>query len=343
MTHRTHHRAAGVLALAAALALPAAAHASREEAARAALQLAESIHPGKLELLSTHLRKGGYYEIVLGLRGDAVTRIRFDMDRDPADCRLGTRCEERFRRSYDNGVALGQELQALDAALRGCGLPALAVIRPGGSGGVVPVVSAKLDDSTEPAVRKTLTGCMQDFRDAGHDAPWWRDRQVMRAIVLGNRDVPPQAAPAPLHWDSQVPDALLLDTAYGVRVALDTPAVSLGGWQLQSMSPLRDKIKDTVVKAAQGYLRDQPDGLVLESSPVLRETTLAPPGLDRVHTYVMACTPAARQGRRCARPDVLLRVAYDLDRHAVTDIQRQALERDHLGSPQLPPLPQHPD
>lgn len=325
--------------LSALLVLPAAGHASRQAASEAALQLAEAIYPGQLELQATYLRKG-FYEVVLTPHGDTITRIRLAMDPDPANCRLGTRCETRLRRAYTLGMAQGQEIRALDAAFRACGMPILAVEQPGGAATFVPVIAHPLNSENRAQVAQAVAACATGYRDASRAQPWWAERQAMRVTVAslpqGRAQLDP---PAPLTSDVQVPTALQAVPAYAFSIALDGPAASVNHIAFAPFRALQDRIQQDIRTAADRFARDQDDDLQQEAVSLLRQTRVDPQQVDLIDTYILACTPAARQGRRCARGDVALHVRYDLGKSQVVDIARLPLARDALGSPLLPPFP----
>lgn len=72
--------------------------AQAQDARQAAAALAEAVYPGRLEVIGASTRVGFDYgqRVVLGVRGDPVTRIRLSVDKDPSRCRVGTPCETRL-------------------------------------------------------------------------------------------------------------------------------------------------------------------------------------------------------------------------------------------------------
>ncbi|MCX8996032.1 hypothetical protein NOF55_02840 [Rhizobiaceae bacterium BDR2-2] len=330
------------LAVIAVMAFASGCRAGREEAGQAAMKLAEAIYPGQLELYDTHLQKG-YYDVTLAVKDDPVTRIRFAMDRNPADCTLGTPCEERLRRAYDNGIALGQEIKALDTTFRNCGIPVLAVHWYGGTSGLVPIIEQRLTNENQHKVVDALAACVTTFRAAYRDTAWWDQRSAIRIIISSNDKGRKAQAPDPLNFEASVPGFLQSAPAYSVTFSLDRPDVEAGALRFLPFYPLNDELRKAIGKEAESFLRKQPDDVILETFVMLWETELDPERVDVIRTYVLACTHATRDGKRCRRGDVALRVQYDLENEQVTDIQRMPLARDHHGSAIFAPLPRRTD
>lgn len=302
------------------------------------MALAEAFYPGQLELHATHLQKG-HYDVTLAIKGDPVTRIRFAVDRNPADCTLGTPCEERLRRAHGSGIAFGQEIKALETTFRGCGMPVLAVQWYGGASGLVPIVAQRLTDDNQHQVVEALAACVTALRAQYRDAAWWGQRSAIRIIIGSDGAGRPVQAPVPLSFEAAVPGFLQDASAYSVTLAMDRPHVEAGALRFHPFRALNDKLRTTIRKDAESHLRAQAEGLILESLPMLWQTELDPERVDVIHTYVLACTPAAREARRCRKGDVALRVQYDLSAHRVVDMQRMPLARDDGGSALFPPLP----
>jgi len=137
----------------------------RQGSIDAAMTLAEINYPGQLELYDTHLQKD-HYDVVLAIKGDPVTRIRFGVDRDPAQCRSGAHCEERLRSAYETGVASGAKLKALDQALRECGVTALGIDDTHITPAFRTIVELDLDPADQQPALDRLTPCIATFRQA---------------------------------------------------------------------------------------------------------------------------------------------------------------------------------
>lgn len=85
-----------------------------QDARQAAAALAEAVYPGRLEVIGASTRVGFDYgqRVVLGVRGDPVTRIRLSVDKDPSRCRVGKPCETRLREAY--ALAISQTARRRD-------------------------------------------------------------------------------------------------------------------------------------------------------------------------------------------------------------------------------------
>lgn len=327
-------RWAGFALIAAMVLAPAGARAASPSAADAALQLADALYPGELEVHDTHLRKG-YVEVVLAPKGDPVTRIRLAMDPDPADCRLGTPCETRLRRAYAQGIAQGQEMRTLEAAFRACGMPILAVEEPGSAAFYTPVLHASLTQDKRQQVTQDVAACAAEFRAQAQDQPWWATRTGMRVLLTDAVATPP----APLTVDAAVPAAWQRAPAYAAIVAFDATGATVRELAFAPWRAFTAQMQETVTTATDRFLRRERGDIQRETVPTLRQTRLDPDNVDVVSTYLLACTPAARRGERCLRGDVALDVRYDVRKDSVIEIRRVPFERDRLGSPELPPRP----
>lgn len=321
-----------------ALALLAGCGQGREEAGEAAMALAEAIYPGKLELHGVYLKKG-YYETVLAVPADPVTRVRLDMDRNPANCLPGTQCETRLRKAYATGIALGQEIKALDATFRDCGVPVLSVTQ---HGSLVPTVTQQVTNQNQNDVLNRIAACATGLRDTNQGEHWWRDRRHMRILIASDTRQRTVGRPDPLSFEATMPGHLRDQPAYSAQITFEDDK-TMTRLQFAPFYDLKKKITETIEKAATGFLRSQPDKVVVETMPMLWDTELDPERIDVVRTWMLACTEATREKEGpCRRGDVGLRVEYDFVRHEVLKMERVTLNRDQHGSVQFPPLPARP-
>lgn len=309
----------------------------RAEAEKAAMELAEAIYPGQLELYATHWQKANY-EVIFAVIGDPVTRIRLAMDRNPTDCKLNTPCEQRLRMAYDSGIALGAELKALDTAFLNCGIPILAVDWFGGKAHLVPIVEVRLSNENQTSVFDKLNQCVTHFRNDNHQARWWKDRSTIR-IILASKTPQKSAKYAPLRFENSIPGFLQSSPAYSMVFRLDGGNVEADALRFEPFNELKQKIVQTIKKEVTGFLKNQTDRPILETSVILWETQLDPQRVDVIRTYLLACTDKFLNEKRCLKGDVALRVKYDIDKHEVLEILRIPLERDGSGTSLFSPLP----
>src|SRR5690554_5959022 len=101
------------------------AFADRQQTLDAALALAEANYPGQLELHTS--QPDDTHEVVLAIKDDPITRIRFSVGSNPADCTTGSECEARLHSAYEQGVAAGVKLKAVNTAMNSCGVRPVAV------------------------------------------------------------------------------------------------------------------------------------------------------------------------------------------------------------------------
>ncbi|GEM_PF-1899420 len=310
----------------------------REQAEKAAMELAEALYPGQLELYATHWQKANY-EVIFAIKGDPVTRIRLAMDRNPADCKPGTSCEKWLRMAYESGIALGAELKALDKAFSSCSIPVLAVDWFGGKAHLVPIVNVLLSNKNQTSVFDKLNQCVTHFRNDNHQAQWWNDRSTIRIILASNDKQQETSKPDPLRFENSIPGFLQSSPAYSMVFRLDGGNVEAGALRFEPFHELKQKIIQTIEKDATRFLNKQADRPTLETSVILWKTQLDPQRVDVIHTYLLACTDKALNDKRCLKGDVALRVKYDIGKHQVLEVRRMPLERDKSGSAIFPPLP----
>lgn len=171
--------------------------AGRDAATDAAMTLAEANYPGQLELVDSQRQKDNY-RVILAPKGDAVTRISFVVDPDPAKCVPGSRCEVRFRKAHDEGLAIGAKVKALEAALERCGV----ITRGLESNDIVAdfrtVIELDLPISGQQSALDRLTPCIPAFRSALPQNVSPALRAVQFRIVTP--EVPGE--PAPLRFET---------------------------------------------------------------------------------------------------------------------------------------------
>ncbi|MDJ0275903.1 hypothetical protein QLH51_03685 [Sphingomonas sp. 2R-10] len=308
--------------------------AGGQAATNAAMALAEAHHPGRLEPFATRRLKDRY-RVILAIRGDPVTRIAFDMDADPATCRLGSPCDRRFLRAYDHGVLAGDKVNALDAALRDCGIKALGI-----EGGDVvvdfrTVIELDLPTDDQQSVLDRLTPCIAAFRRGlSAQAP-----DATRALRLRILAPDPARASVPLRFEIPAEAGEAAVPSFLIGLAASDAAVSAAMLRLDPDWLRRSGVRNRLARIAQSALDDAPGGGTVPPVVVAWGTKLDARRLDTIRTYILACSGPRRAGTGACRADLAVRMRYDLDRNAASEIAVTGDIRDERGGVFLPELP----
>lgn len=287
-----------------ALAIFLTACADRDGAIRAARELAEASYPGQLELYDTRLQKD-HYDIILAIRGDPITRIRFAMDRDPARCQPGTPCEERLHRAYATGVADGARLKALNHVFRQCGVPLLAV---DGADRQIRrmVVELELGETDQQPALDQLSACVQQFRAIDGDA------EPIHFHILRRKPHGPAAMPDLVTFETGMPEEYRAEAGYLVSALPGQPRIAQEKLRIDSDHVRNGAVAKPLQAAARDWLATQVPGAELPEHPAHAEIRLDPHRLDIVRVWLMACgQPAERGNGRCTQ-DLAVRIAFDM-------------------------------
>lgn len=308
---------AGLALIPAALMLTSGCMAQAQDARQAAAALAEAVYPGRLEVIRATTRVGFDYgqDVVLGVRGDPVTRIRLSVDKDPSQCRVRTPCETRLREAYAFAIPQAEEVRALERAFRSCGVALLAVsdvrygITPDRPASVSAslVVETPLDQGAEPATAR-LTTCMDRYAAERPQTPW-----ATRDVTLGLRVLPqgrrPAAAPAPLTFEAEIPRSRWDQPAYALTLSRRDTTTTPTAWRLHAYPTYDARLKDDIERQARRWLRSQGAAARLQPGEPVRPVALASGRLDAVRAEVGVCSG---RGSGPCRPDQRVRLTYDL-------------------------------
>ncbi|WP_222184649.1 hypothetical protein [Geminicoccus harenae] len=304
----------------------------RDGSVEAALALAEAVYPGELELPDTRLQKD-HYQVVLARKGDPVTRIAFDVDRDPAQCRPGTRCEERLRQAYAVGMAAGTRLKALDRAFRGCGVVALAVEgEPPANDRLVGELAMAVADQ-QPALDR-LAGCVCAFAQEMPSGATMPD--YLRFRILEEPESGASAMPDILTFEDRLEEGRRDEISYLLAADLSADTIPARSPRLAPRLP--DAVMEQFAKVAQDHLDGQGGGGQLGPLPLAHGTKLDPQRLDVLRTYLPGCT-RWESGIGPCRPDLAVRMTYDLARGAAIELAVLRDIRAPDGRLRLPELP----
>ncbi|TCP36582.1 hypothetical protein [Sphingomonas sp. BK235] len=304
----------------------------RQGSIDAAMALAEAVYPGQLELLDSHLKKG-QYAVTMGIKGDPLTRIGFDIDPDPAHCRIGTRCEERLRRAYAAGVAAGVKMKVLNAVLPACGVRMLGVQESEITPAFRTIVELDLDPADPQPGLNRVTPCIAAYRAAmPADA---RDDHLAFRILLPNGA---PAKSAPLTFERQLEGARNDEPSYMISVAPDAASLSASQLRLYAWFLSAPERRDRLADAARAALAAERRQGHVPRLAQFHGTRLDPRRLDVVRTYVLACSVRER-GKGPCRTDMAVRLRYDLRTGATSEPAILHDIRDAKGQIVLPELP----
>ncbi|GEM_PF-2546090 len=301
----------------------------------AAVDLVEAIYPGQFAFHDSYLQKG-HYDVALVSKTDPLMRIRFAVDADPAQCRVGSDCETRLRRAHAVATGTAIRIKAINSAFGACGVPLIGIHDMSMAPGFRTVIELDLDPADQQPALDRLTPCIDAYRQA---LPANADPALQG---LGLRILRPAAsgptAPAPLTLDSRIPDDRTADPSYMIMVTPDQTRALAENLRLYvhyvSASGLDDKLSETAKRA----LADDPQGGHVPNHALNWQLKLDPARLDVIRTYVLACS-SHTAGEGPCKTDVAVRIRYDLATDTASEIAVIRNIRDQRGSPDLPAIP----
>ena len=307
----------------------------RQGSIDAALALAEINYPGQLELYDTHLQKD-HYDVVFAIKDDPVTRIRFGVDRDPTQCRSGTRCEVRLRSAYANGVAAGAKLKALDQALRECGVTALGIDETYITPAFRTIIELDIDPAAPQRSLDRLTACIAAFRQAL--PPDATSAQHSLALRILPTEKTGGALTTPLTFETRLASERAAEASYLANIDPADEHLSAGKLRLNPHYLKDDELRARLIQAARRTLDDDPVGGHVPQLSFLSETQLDPHRLDVIRTYILACSKH-EPGKGPRKKDIAVRMRYDLQSRDVSELTILRDIRDERGRMTLPELP----
>jgi hypothetical protein len=308
----------------------------RDGSIKAALALAEVNYPGQLELQDAQLQKD-HYDIVLAIKGDPVTRIRFGVDRDPADCTPASPCEARLQRAYANGVAAGIKLKALDQGFRQCGVPVLGLNSGTITTAFTALIELDLGAEAQQAGLDRLTPCIAAFRQALPAASSPQLQSLALRILLPSGNAP-AVAPSPLTFEARVSGKRQDGVSYLLGLEADDVRADSADLRLYPHYLSASGLDRKLAEIAQGVLSEDADGGHVPEYPLTWSLQLDPRRLDVIHTYVLACS-VHKAGEGPCRTDIAVRMRYDMTQASASDLAVVRGIRDERGSVTLPALP----
>lgn len=310
--------------------------ADRQDAIDAATALAEATYPGQLELVGTQLQKD-HYDVVFAIRGDPFTRIRFGVDRDASRCRPGSPCEERLHRAYASGISAGTKLRALNAAFPRCGVVPLAIQDGQAGPNFTAVIELDLAAQDPQPALDRLSACLAAFRSALPPGAAPEQRSLKLRILLPDAGgaAPPSSL---LTFETKLAKARVDDISFLTGIGPEADRISAENLRVHPAFLSARDMRDRLADAADTALAGDPAGGVIPTLAFPTGTRLDPQRLDVIRTYILACS-APQKGQTPCKPDIAVRMRYDL---ATGEVTEQAIIRDirdAAGNLRLPPLP----
>lgn len=318
------------------LTLTLSACADRQGSIDAALALTQSVYPGQLELLETHMKKD-HYDVTFAVKGDAVTRIRFAVDRIPARCVVGTRCEDRLRRAYASGMEAGVKLKAIAASLPACGAAVLAVDGTSITPTFRTIVELHLDPGNQQPGLDTLAPCITAFRAALPSDASPQQRTLALRILLPEPGKPAPAH-APVGFDTQLARKRSAQPSYLIAANPDESRLEAEKLRLYTNYLSVSEVRNRLADHARKILKAQGLSGHIQKFAEVRGTRLDPQRLDVLRTYVLFCSKAEANQGPC-QTDRAIRMRYDIKTGEASEIAILDQIRGERGSLLLPALP----
>lgn len=292
--------------------LAASSAFANQPAADAAMALAEATHPGKLEFHSSEQQDGAHI-VTLAIKDDPITRIRFDMGSDPADCQTGTACEQRFRNAYDEGLAAGIKLAAVNEAMQSCKVRPVAVEGSAGTPQFRLVVERDLHSGQAQQQLDELTACLSDFRNALPDNASTQQRSIALRILQPAEDTP--AATGLLTFETRLPASRQDDVSYLIGAGPEDTTLTTTQLRLDPVYLQADEQRKRFSEAARHALGET--GHVPDNA-IPWQTQLDPQQPQLLHTHILACSNPGNGAKPC-QADMAVRLRYDLSSDTVSN------------------------
>ncbi|MCW2365123.1 hypothetical protein M2333_002289 [Sphingobium sp. B11D3B] len=323
------------IAIAAVAALALAGCGDRPGSEKAGVALAEAVYPGAFVLHDSYLQKG-HYDVALVKRGDSLTRLRFAIDADPAQCRVGTACEQRLHRAYAEAVATGIKLKALNAGFAACDIPMLGLDDAESGSRFRVIVELGLDPADQQPALDRLVPCITTYRQA---LPAKADEhlQVLSLRILRPAQGGP-TAPQSMTLDSRLPGARAAEPSYQVTIAAGDDRPRAADLRLYVHYVRESGLGDKLADVARDALAKDSIGGHVPNYALNWQLKLDPQRLDVVRTYVLACS-VDRPGTGPCRTDIAVRMRYDLIKDEASEVGVIHNVRDDRGSSTLAKLP----
>lgn len=292
--------------------LSASAVFASQQVTDAAMALAEAHHPGQLEFHSSE-QQGENHTVILTVKDDPITRIRFDMGSNPADCTTGTACEQRFSKAYDEGIAAGIKLQAVNQAMQSCKVRPLAVESAGETTQFRLVVERDLHSDKAQQQLDELTACLSDFRGALPEDASTQQRSIALRILQPAGNAP--EATGLLTFETRLPAARQQEVSYLIGAGPEDTTLTTAQLRLDPAYLTADEQRQRFSEAARNALGDQ--GHVPDNA-VPWQTQLDAQQPRVLHTHILACSEAG-QGAEPCQADMAVRLRYDLSTDTVSE------------------------
>lgn len=292
--------------------LSASAAFASQPATDAAMALAEANHPGQLEFHSSE-QQGQTRTVTLSVKDDPITRIRFDMDNNPADCKTGTACEQRFIKAYDEGIAAGIKLQAVNQAMHSCKVRPLAVESAGETTQFRLVVERDLHSGQAQQQLDELTACLSDFRNALPDDASTQQRSIALRILQPAGDTP--EATGLLTFETRLPASRQNEVSYLLGAGPEDSTLTTAQLRLDPAYLTADEQRKRFGEAARSALGEQAH---VPDNAIPRQTQLDAQQPQLLHTHILACSEV-NQGAEPCQADMAVRLHYDLSTNTVSE------------------------
>ena len=290
--------------------LSASSAFASQQATDAAMALAEAHYPGQLEFHSSEQR-GEAREVILAKKDDPFTLIRFEMDADPANCKTGSDCEQRFLNAYREGTAAGVKLGAVNQAMESCKVRPLAVEGEPGITQFRLVVERDLHSGQAQQQLDELTECLADFRNALPEDATAQQRSISLRILNPAEDTTEETGP--LTFETRLPESRRGEVSYLLGAGPQDRTLTTALLTLDPAYLNADEQRKRFIDAARGALKDKahvPD----DSIPWYSQLDPRQPSI--LNTHVLACSEY-ESGEPC-QADMAVRLRYDLKSDTVS-------------------------
>lgn len=307
----------------------------RRGSEQAALAVAEAACPGQFEIHDSYLQKG-HYDVALVKRDDPLTRVRFAIDADPAQCSPGAACEDRFRRAHAYAVSSATKIKALNTGFGQCGVPLLGFHEEPVAPTFRTIVELDLDSSDQQPALDRLGPCIDAFRRA---LPARVDSATQTLALRIIRPVRGSVTPpAPLSLDSRLPTGRADEPGYQVTISAGQDRALAADLRLSLHSVRASDLGLVLAEVAQRALANDPRGGHVPNRPLSWRLKLDSERLDVIHAYVLACSAPAPENRPC-RTDIAVQIRYDLASEEASQVVVMRDVRGPRGIVNLPELP----